>query len=203
MQTIIVASQKGGAGKTNLVRTLSVAATGDGMRVVVVDLDPQGSLRAWWDARESDAPALVEAPVEALGKTLKGLASDFDLAVIDTPPSAGDWLTKAFRAADLLVIPVKPGPDDLRAVGSTISAATAAKVPFAFVVSMAKPRSRMLEATIRALAAHGRVAPAQLNDRAAYLDAAVDGSGVTEGSDVKARDEAAALWHYVKGLLDG
>jgi len=45
MKTILIAAQKGGADKTALARNLSVAAAQNGLRVLCLDLDPQGSLK--------------------------------------------------------------------------------------------------------------------------------------------------------------
>ena len=50
--------------------------------------------------------------------------------MIDTPPAAPSWLTETLRAADLALIPVRPSPDDLRAVGATIAALGAAGVSY-------------------------------------------------------------------------
>jgi cellulose biosynthesis protein BcsQ len=61
MRTICIAAQKGGAGKTTLARNLAVAAVADGLRVLCLDLDPQQSLRQWWQGREGDAPAMLQA----------------------------------------------------------------------------------------------------------------------------------------------
>lgn len=137
MKTIVIAAQKGGAGKTTLARNLSVAAVQDGRTVLCLDLDPQGSLRAWWESCEADMPAMLEqdpAP-QVLSVTLDAAQVRFDLCVIDTPPAASEWLAQILRAADLALIPVRPSPDDLRAVGATIAAVNGAKAPFAFVLS--------------------------------------------------------------------
>ncbi len=45
MQTVAIASQKGGSGKTTLARNISVAVVEDHRRTLCIDLDPQGSLR--------------------------------------------------------------------------------------------------------------------------------------------------------------
>jgi chromosome partitioning protein len=44
---ITIAQQKGGAGKTTLAAHLAIAWAGQGRRVALVDIDPQGSLAAW------------------------------------------------------------------------------------------------------------------------------------------------------------
>jgi len=203
MKTILIAAQKGGAGKTTLARNLSVAASQDGRKVLCLDLDPQGSLRGWWENREADTPAMLDRDPtpDALPATLAAAQAQFDLSIIDTPPSAPEWLSEALGAADLVLIPVRPSPDDLRAVGATISAVTAAKVPFAFVLSQT-PRARLTEQTARILAQHGRVAPVNIAQRVAYAETGATGQGVSETTDNKAEAEIAAVWDYVKGILD-
>ena len=59
MRTIVVTSQKGGSGKSTISRNLAVAAGRDGRTVLCLDLDPQQSLRRWWEARESDEPGML------------------------------------------------------------------------------------------------------------------------------------------------
>ena len=146
MKTIVIAAQKGGAGKTTLARNLAVAASQDGRTVLCLDLDPQGSLRAWWEGREADAPAMLDrdpAP-HALRATLNAAQAQFDLCIIDTPPAAPEWLAEALGSADLVLIPVRPSPDDLRAVGATLAAVNAARVPFAFALSQT-PRAKITD----------------------------------------------------------
>ena len=60
MQVISLCSQKGGSGKTTLTGHLAVQAArqGDGP-VALIDCDPQGSLAAWWNSRESPQPAFL------------------------------------------------------------------------------------------------------------------------------------------------
>jgi chromosome partitioning protein len=202
MKTVLVAAQKGGAGKTTLSRNLAVAAAADGQNVLCVDLDPQGSLRGWWQAREDENPGMLEADPkpEALRKTLQAASKLFDLAIIDTPPAAPVWLADAIGTADLVLIPVRPSPDDLRAVGATISAVTAAKVPFAFVLSQA-PRARITEEAVRVLAQHGRVAPVNIAQRVIYAETGASGAGVIETADVKAAAEIRDTWNYIKGIM--
>lgn len=204
MKTIVVAAQKGGSGKTTLARNLAVAASRDGKRVLCLDLDPQGSLRGWWESREADMPAMLERDPQpsALSTTLAAARAQFDLCIIDTPPAAPEWLAEALGCADLALIPVRPSPDDLRAVGATIAAADSAKVPFAFALSQT-PRAKITEEAVRVLAQHGRVAPVNIAQRVSYAETGATGQGVNETSDEKAGAEITALWAYVKGILNG
>ena len=203
MKTILIAAQKGGSGKTTLTRNLAVAAAENGRNVLCLDLDPQGSLRGWWESREADSPSMLDRdPLpDVLRTTLDAARERFDLCIIDTPPAASEWLTEALAAADLVLIPVRPSPDDLRAVGTTLAAVNGSDMPFAFVMSQT-PRARITEEAARVLAQHGRVAPVNIAQRVAYAETGATGQGVTETRDKKAGAEIAALWHYVKGILN-
>ena len=172
MKTLVIAAQKGGAGKTTLARNLAVAAAQDGQRVLVLDLDPQQSLRSWWQGRESDAPMML----------------------------ADDPAPHALRAAEQGLKPVRPSPHELRAVGAAITELGTAGVPFAFVMSQT-PRAKLTDEAVRVLAQHGRVAPVNIAQRVIYAETAATGQGVTETSDTKAAQELAVIWGYVKGLI--
>jgi chromosome partitioning protein len=76
MQVIVINSQKGGSAKTMLAKHLSAAAerAGDGP-VSLIDTDPQGSLTAWHNKRESDAAQRVELPFEGLDRVLSLLGA--------------------------------------------------------------------------------------------------------------------------------
>lgn len=182
MKTLVLASQKGGAGKTTLAAHLAVAATlTGGGPVVLIDTDPQGSLSAWWNSREADAPALASATLAELPEKLAALAeAGFKLAVIDTPPAITAAIRDVVKLADLVLIPTRPSPHDLRAVGSTVDIAQETGRPFAFAVTQAKGNARLTVQAVAALSAHGAVAPAMIHDRVDYAGSMVDGRTVSE-----------------------
>lgn len=182
MKTIVLASQKGGAGKTTLAAHLAVVAEQEGAGpAVLIDTDPQGSLSAWWNAREADAPALASTSLADLPAKLQALASaGFKLAVIDTPPAITAAIRDVVRLADLVLIPTRPSPHDLRAVGSTVNIAQETGRPFAFAVTQAKPTARLTVQAVAALSVHGAVAPSIVHDRVDYAASMVDGRTVRE-----------------------
>lgn len=202
MKTILVTAQKGGSGKTTLVRNLAVAATQDGWNVLCLDLDPQGSLRAWWNSREAEAPFMFDRdPIpDLLQASLNAAQKQFDLCLIDTPPAASEWLREVLLVAELVLIPVRPSPDDLRSIGATLAAVNEASKPFAFVLSQT-PRARITQEAVRVLAQHGRLAPVNIAQRVAYAETAATGQGVTETKDTKAGSEIVAVWDYIKRML--
>jgi len=118
MFTIVLASRKGGGGKTTLASHLSVEAERAGFGpVAVIDLDPMGGLSGWWDARKAKTPALSHVGKGGLSTTLAALRDGgFQTVFIDTPPSVGAEVAEAIAVSDLVLVPCKPSPDDLRAV---------------------------------------------------------------------------------------
>src|SRR3546814_4402983 len=87
VRVLALASQKGGSGKTTLSGHLAVQAQLSGAGpVVLIDIDPQGSLSDWWNERETDLPAFAQPTVARLASALEILRPQgFKLAVIDTP----------------------------------------------------------------------------------------------------------------------
>lgn len=201
MKTVVLASQKGGAGKTTLAAHLAVAAesSGDGP-CVLIDTDPQASLAHWWNGRKAETPAFAPATLKELATRLEALGqAGYAFAFIDTPPAITESIRAVVALADLVLIPTRPSPHDLRAVGRTVELATGAGRPFTFAVTQAKPNTRLTVQAVAALSVHGVVAPAIVHDRVDYAASMIDGRTVVE-IDPKGRSaaEVAELWTFVK-----
>jgi chromosome partitioning protein len=204
MHVIVLASQKGGVGKTTLAAHMAVAAeaAGDGP-TVLIDTDPQGSLSAWWNVREAQIPALAPTTIADLPAKLAALANGgYRFAIVDTPPAITEAIGAVVQSADLVLIPTRPSPHDLRAVGSTVNLVQMAGKPFVFAVTQAKPNARLTVQAVAALSEHGAVAPAIVHDRVDYAGSMIDGRTVQE-TDGKGRSalEMAELWVFIKAQI--
>jgi chromosome partitioning protein len=204
MDIITIASQKGGAGKTTLAAHLAVEAerTGAGP-VAVVDTDPQGSLAAWWNQRTSETPLFAAVEVGRLPTHMTALQRQrINLVIIDTPPALLEAIRAAIAVADLVLIPARPSPHDLRAVGVVVEMAEQAGKPFCFVVNGATPRSLIALEARQALAQHGPVAPVIFHQRIDFATSMIDGRTVGElNPQSRSAQEMTQLWNYVKEQL--
>ncbi len=204
MRIIVVASQKGGSGKTTISGHIAVEAERSGHGpVAVIDTDPQGSLAHWWNAREASEPAFVQSSLTSLRDDLTRLREQgFRLIVIDTPPAVTRAISEVVAYADLVVLPTRPSPHDLRAVGATVDILEARGKAMIFVLNGATARARITGQAAVALSQHGTVAPTTVHHRVNFAASMIDGRTVmeTEPESASAK-EIQALWGYIHDRL--
>ncbi len=204
MHILVLASQKGGSGKTTLSGHLAVEALNAGVgEVALIDTDPQGSLSHWWNARAAREPLFAKVGLLELGDALDHLSrSGVKLTVIDTPPAITESISSVISHADLVILPTRPSPHDLRAVGATVEIADRHGRPVLFVVNAATPRARITGEAAVALSQHGTVAPVTIHHRVDFAASMVDGRTVGEvmAKSASAR-EIRDLWIYVQDRL--
>ncbi len=205
MRILALASQKGGSGKTTLSGHLAVQAQRSGYGpVVLIDIDPQGSLADWWNEREAEYPAFAQTTVARLAADLEILRQQgFKLAVIDTPPAITMAIQSVISVAELIVVPTRPSPHDLRAVGATVDLCERAGKPLIFVVNAATPKARITSEAAIALSQHGTVAPVTVHHRTDFAASMIDGRTVMEvDPNSKSASEVVQLWTYVSDRLE-
>jgi chromosome partitioning protein len=163
MHTVAVLNQKGGVGKTTVTLGLASAAAAAGRRVLVIDLDPQGS-SSWvlgvepnsvdvtvgdvlekapikraivpstWSDLVDVVPATADlqrlesgqAESKRAARLRKALGAnrigDYEVVLIDCPPSLGNLTTNALTAARHALVVVEPSALGLRGIGGVADA---------------------------------------------------------------------------------
>lgn len=198
---ITLAQQKGGSGKTTIAAHLAVAFALGGKSVAVLDIDPQGSLGEWFERRETKlgegATGLVFRTASGWGarREARGLARDYDMVVIDTPPKSDIELRSAFEVANLVAVPLQPSPVDIWASDPTLQTITKERSRSLLVVNRAVRRALLTSDMLTEIAALGHaVAAAQLGNRVAFAASMGEGRTVLETAPSSpAAEETAAL----------
>ena len=196
-KVITVAQQKGGAGKTTVAAHLAVGLAERGLRVAVVDIDPQGTLSHWYNLREErlgvGETGLTFRTVSGwrVGSEILRLKEAHDVILVDSPPHTETEARTAIRSADLVVVPVQPSPADVWATQATVELARAEKVPVQLVLNRVPPNSRMAALVAEALP---ELAQAQFGNRVIFSACFLDGMTAQEVQpNSAAADETRAL----------
>jgi chromosome partitioning protein len=195
---IALTGQKGGIGKSTTAVSLAVAALTKGKRVLLVDADPQGTVRTWGDVA---GEAGHEIPtVMAMGASmhkpgqLPDVASAYDLTVIDCPPRHGEIARSALMIADVAVFPCGPTAADAWALASAIetyreAAALRSSLKGCILITRKQGRTALGKSARAVLETSGLpVMKTELGYRIAYQEALACGQGVTSYAP---RDAAA------------
>lgn len=204
MQIFSLISQKGGAGKSTLARQFAVVA-GETSASVLIDRDPQETSTKWWQRRQTLQP-LPERPdlLDLNGTDLTVAAATLrhrpGAVFVDTRPAVSEPEAEAARIADLVVVPVRPSPDDLEAIGETLKILRRLNKRAVVVVNAAKNDARARDARAALSRYPVPVCPTHIADRAIYLDASLEGRGVGEMRGSVAREAHAELltvWTWI------
>jgi chromosome partitioning protein len=210
MHTIVLATQKGGSGKSTPAIGLALAAIQAGHTVRLIETDSQGTLSNW-QSRRPYAEPIVE-PIYVAGdveQRLQSLERDgVTLTIIDTAAGVSAATTSAIRYADLCLIPARPSVADIEATASTISLSRAWNKPFAFVLNQTPIRGQRITHAATTLADQaaldlaGVLAQPLIVMRNDHQDALSAGLAVSEYAPAsKSADEIRSLWQWVEARL--
>ena len=175
MKTWLVACSKGGVGKTTIATHLAAEAAVDGLNVVLVDADPQGSATRWCQRRAGMASAVL--PVDGSRKSWhKHIPDDAQRVIVDAPAGAmGKQLEGFLDVADALIVPIQPSALDIEAsVGFLESLAKHPRVRkgqlrVGLVGNRLKPHTNASQQALDVLRSWPFPLVAQLRDSQAYV----------------------------------
>ena len=116
MKTILVASSKGGAGKTTIATHLAAQSALDGLRTALVDADPQSSSTRWAQKRAGLDSAVLAIDGTRRKGWRKYVPDDTQRVIVDGAAGAmADELDPFLETVDAVIVPVVPSTFDIEA----------------------------------------------------------------------------------------
>lgn len=191
-QIIAVLTPKGGVGKSTLATNLACGLQAHGNRkVLIADTDSHvQSASAWREqaGEDSTAPRVVSINQPSVPETLQAISSGFDYIIIDGLAHDHKMLASSVKAADLVLIPVRPsavdfwGADDLIEIIMARQNITDGRPKAAFVVSQQIVGTNLAKSIDDLLSLYPEipVLEGRTSQRVAYTEALSFGQSVLE-----------------------
>ena len=205
-KVITIAQQKGGAGKSTVAAHLAIALCQKGKRVVLVDIDPQGSLTMWHGLREKQFGKdytgihFVSSSGWRVGSAIGQYKNNSDVIIIDSPPHTETESKAAIREANLVIVPMQPSPTDLWATKATLDFAKSEKKVVKVLLNRYNPTSKIAKEILSDVKDSLR---STLGNRVLFASCLLQGKCVTESDPhSQAAAEIKAMTDEVWSLLD-
>jgi chromosome partitioning protein len=174
-------NRKGGVGKSTAVSNVGVELSKRGLRVALVDTDPQASLTLWHRGRDAAWPFVRSMPSRDLQGWLSKTRKEFDALLVDTPGHDTRTLAEVAVIADLTMIVSQPTVLANAEAVEVRKAFVNAGLPYAIMLSHAPAKmNTRLEAWLKKHAELGEIVDGCLGYRVDFQDAALHGLGVSE-----------------------
>lgn len=207
-------SYKGGVGKSTVAQNLAVCFAHSGYKVCIVDADETQASVSWTGVRfEKETEPVIHSVGQTDAKSfignVKGHYDNYDIVIIDCPPSLSPIAIKAMYISHLLLIPVTPtGGSDIWVTEklldkySDIREEKETDIPAYFVVNQFEPNVNLHKASLEIFDQlqeefKVKTMKTKLHKRVAYGEANARGLGVYEYDNKKAKDEIIDLANEV------
>jgi chromosome partitioning protein len=192
LQKIVVLNPKGGSGKSTIATNLAAYYAWRGLRVALMDHDPQGSSMRWLKVRPAECPAIHGiAAFEKKMNVTRAFAwrapPGTERLIVDTPAAVTALQMPEFTAdASAIVVPVLPSDIDIHAASRCIAdLLLVAKVHrsekrLVIVANRARRYTKAYLTLMKFLQSMRIPVAAVLRDSQAYVRSAETGMGIHE-----------------------
>jgi chromosome partitioning protein len=204
-----VSNLKGGVGKTTIAQNLAVCFAHMGYKVCIVDTDTNQNSLAWSGVRDESLPGILVVGAtdsKALNKTVDKLDRDHEIVIIDGTPSLSEMTTRIILSSDILLIPILPSGHDFRAMTQFVERYEQAKefkaeIPAYFILNQFSENLNVHQDMKNMLTQFELgIMETTVNKRVSYVRTGIEGKGVYESNDDKAKEEMVKLTQEVLKL---
>lgn len=207
MKTVLVASSKGGVGKTTIVTHLAAQAALDGQNTVLVDADPQASSTRWAERRSSLESAVLPLDGTRRKAWARQIPDDTTRLFIDGAAGAmAEDLERFLEIADAVVVPVQPSALDIEATVTFLDSLAEhprvrrGDLRVGLVGNRLKPWTNASQQSMELLRQWPYPVVAQLRDSQAYVMLTALGKSLFDYHSAQVRDHQADWQPLLKWL---
>ncbi len=192
MRTILVINSKGGCGKTTVMTNLASYYASTGVKVTVMDHDPQGSSLQWVKVRPAHlakihAANAVRQTSQAMISMQKWIPKDTEILFVDAPGGvSGLLLQDIVGRSEMVIVPVTPSAIDIHATAGFLKdllitgKVRSRNIKVAVIANRVRSSMPVYQPLERFLTTLGLPLLTRIKDSDAYIDAAEGGIGVFE-----------------------
>jgi chromosome partitioning protein len=204
-----ITNLKGGVGKTTVSVNIATALAHRNYKVCIVDTDLQQTSSVRWSGqRDDDAKRVpVFAVGEKLNKEVEALNKDYQVVIIDGTPQLSELASRTILASDVVIVPISPSGYDFWAFEQFMQhykrVKTLKEDLEAYILLNRFSESTNIGREVRKALSEFDV-PIMKNflaERVAYQETSIQGLGIVEYKDRKAKLEMAALVDEVEGII--
>ncbi|MCZ6711265.1 MAG: ParA family protein [Gammaproteobacteria bacterium] len=212
---ILIVNGKGGCGKTTIATNLAVAYANRGMRVALVDNDPQASSSYWSEQRNPDlAPVtLVRAHQRSTMYQTQTyhnrVPANVDRVIVDGHSYAQDRdLETLLKQSDVILVPLMPSAIDIRAAGQFITSLLTHRVfrnaprPVGVIANRVRPNTAIHKKLLHFLGCLDVPSVATFRDSKIYTDAVEHGMGISDMKDSRTAVKETSAWWKLLDWID-
>jgi chromosome partitioning protein len=177
---------------------------------LLVDGDPQGSLRDWNDANKASLLPVIGLDRETLPQDLKAVKDQYDIVLIDGAPQSTKLAGAGVKSADIVIIPTTPSPYDVWASADLVEIVKARQEvtdgkPLAyFLISKVRKNTKLGNEIYSAIDEYDLpTLDGRTTDLEVYKQTASKGETVFQDKDAKnAIEEITEIANKILGVLD-
>lgn len=204
MPVVVIASPKGGVGKSTLATNVAGYWASTGQAPLLGDVDPQQSSLLWLQQRPDTAAAIEHWPVRP--HYIVRPSDEARPAVLDTPAGLDSGrLRSAVRVADAVLVPLQPGLFDMAATSAFLDTLLEMQEYRSFRVGLVgmrvDARTQAAEQLQEFLQELGQPVVALLRQTQNYVQMAARGLSIFDGAPSRMRKDLEQ-WQELGSWLD-